>query len=288
MVARRLITMVAAAVAATGLYQVAPTPSAQAAPCPDAKVIYARGTDDRAPLGATGEAFVSALRSRVSPKSVQAYGVDYPASLNFDKAVEGIADARAEIMTTAAQCPETRVVLSGFSQGAAVIGFVTASEVPDGISADDVPTPMPAFVADHVSAVVLFAKPARRVMRFLRDPAVTVGPRYITKALELCVDNDLICDSSGSSFAAHDTYAASGMTERGAAFAATNLMADWAAQAAAEAEHAPDLVPPVEGTPRLPGPRLLPPHLLSPTAPPTRSPAPEPHFSQPPPSQSMV
>lgn len=42
-----------------------------------------------------------------------------------------------------------------------MIGFVTASTVPDDVSADKAPTPMPADIANHVSAVVLFAKPAR-------------------------------------------------------------------------------------------------------------------------------
>lgn len=287
MTARHVIALVGAAAVATTMVQLAPAPSAQAEPCPDAKVVFARGTDDPAPLGPTGEAFVNTLRSRVLPKSVDAYGVDYPASLDFGRAIDGIADARAHILATAAQCPDTKIVLSGFSQGAAVIGFVTASTVPQGVSADEVPTPMPAGIADHVSAVVLFAKPAPRVMRFLQDPAVTVGPLYTPKTIELCVDNDLICDGDGSSFAAHDTYAQTGMTERGAVFAVTRLTADWAADAAAEAltvppegTDSPGLAPPGESTPRLPGPALLPPRLVSPPA----SPAPEPHFVQAPPA----
>lgn len=280
MVARRIITVIGAATVVTCMFQVAPVPSAQAEVCPDAQVIFARGTDDPAPLGPTGQNFVNTLRSRIAPKSVADYGVDYPASLNFGKAVDGIADARARILATAASCPKTKIVLGGFSQGAAVIGFVTANKVPDGVSADEVPTPMPDVIAEHVSAVVLFAKPASRVMRFLRDPTVTVGPLYAPKTLELCVDNDLICDSDGSSFAAHDTYAQTGMTERGAVFAATRLMTGWAdeaAAAAAAAAESPDLVPRSEGTPHLPGPILTPPQVHSPT----ESPTPEPHLSEP-------
>lgn len=280
MTARRVITMVGAAAAATCLFQVAPTPSAQAEICPDAEVIFARGTDDQAPLGPTGQAFVDTLRSRVAPKSVDAYGVDYPASLNFDKAIDGIADARARILATAATCPKTKIVLGGFSQGAAVIGFVTANRVPDGVSPDEVPRPMPNGISDHVSAVVLFAKPAARVMRFLRDPTVTVGPLYTRRTLELCVDNDLICDSDGSSFAAHDTYAQTGMTERGAVFAATKLMAAWAEDAAAEAAAAAESLDPAPrsgGTPHLPGPVVLLPQVVSPT----EAPTPEPHLSGP-------
>jgi hypothetical protein len=90
-------------------------PSANAAPCPDAEVIFARGTMEAPGLGDTGEAFVNSLRANVGVKSVGVYPVDYPATTDFPTAVQGIADARAHIMTTAANCPDTKMVLGGFS-----------------------------------------------------------------------------------------------------------------------------------------------------------------------------
>lgn len=158
-------------------------PSAAAAPCPDAEVIFARGTMEAPGVGDTGDAFVNSLRANVGAKSVDVYPVDYPATTDFPTAVQGIADARARIMTTAATCPDTKMVLGGFSQGAAVIGFVTASVVPDGVSVADVPAPMPPDVADHVSAVALFGKPSPRFMKVLNNPSVVVGPRYTAKAI---------------------------------------------------------------------------------------------------------
>lgn len=298
MMTPRVITMFGAATAATCMFQVAPTPSAQADECPDAEVIFARGTDDPAPVGPTGQDFIDTLRTRVWPKSVNFYGVDYPASLDFDRAIDGIADARAHILSIAANCPNTKMVLGGYSQGAAVIGFVTASTVPDGVSPNEVPTPMPASIADHVSAVVLLAKPSGRLMRVLRNPTVTVGPLYTPKTIELCVDNDLICDGDGdgSSFAAHETYAQTGMTERGAVFAASKLRAAWAAEDAAIAAAAAALSPPGASNP---GPTA--PTLPSQTGPPATAPtpvaptpvlptpgAPEPHFSQRPPAHGPV
>ena len=47
-----------------------PSPSAGAADCPDAEVVFARGTTEDPGPGPTGQAFIDALRSRVVPKSV--------------------------------------------------------------------------------------------------------------------------------------------------------------------------------------------------------------------------
>ncbi|MFV8053940.1 cutinase family protein [Mycobacterium sp. 48b] len=214
-------------------------PSASAAPCPDAEVIFARGTMEAPGVGDTGEAFVNSLRANVGAKSVEVYPVDYPATTDFPTAVQGIADARAHILATAANCPDTKMVLGGFSQGAAVIGFVTASVVPDGISPADVPAPMPPDVADHVAAVALFGKPSPRFMKVLNNPSVVVGPNYTAKAIDLCVDNDLVCDPQGRSFGIHTQYAEAGLVNQGAAFAASKLQDDWEQQAAPPAPPVP-------------------------------------------------
>jgi hypothetical protein len=212
-----------------------PTPSAHAADCADAEVVFARGTTEDPGPGPNGQAFIDALRTRVSPKSVATYAVDYPATTDFPTAVIGISDARAHVLATAASCPETKMVLGGFSQGAAVMGFVTADVVPEGVSPLDVPAPMPSEVADHVAAVVLFGKPSARFMRAISDPQITIGPLYTAKTIDLCVDNDLVCDPHGSSFAVHTRYDDTGMIEQGSSFAADQLQIAWAADAAAAA-----------------------------------------------------
>jgi cutinase len=209
--------------------------SADAAPCPDAEVIFARGTMEEPGVGDTGKAFVDSLRSNVGQKSVEVYPVDYPATTDFPTAVQGIADARARIVATAANCPDTKMVLGGFSQGAAVIGFVTASVVPDGVSPADVPAPMPPAVADHVAAVALFGKPSARFMKVINNPAIVVGPNYTSKSIDLCADNDLVCDPQGRSFAVHNQYTETGLTDQAAAFAASKLQDAWAAEAAVPA-----------------------------------------------------
>jgi hypothetical protein len=209
-------------------------------------VVFARGTTEAPGVGPTGEAFVDALRTRVAPKSVGVYAVDYPATIEFSTAVDGINDARAHILATAANCPKTKIVLGGFSQGAAVAGFVTASAVPDGVSPTDVPAPMAPEVANHIAAVALFGKPSTRFMRAINDPSVTVGPQYVGKTIDLCVDNDLVCDAGGRSFSAHNTYIDSGMADQGATFVANQLQASWAADAIAQ----PPVTGPAPGPPQ--------------------------------------
>jgi cutinase len=71
-------------------------PSASAAPCPDVEVVFARGTFEPPGIGATGEAFVDSLRSQVGGKSVDVYPVNYPASLDFATAADGVVDTHNE------------------------------------------------------------------------------------------------------------------------------------------------------------------------------------------------
>jgi cutinase len=295
---RRIAGLIGAVAAATWAMQSAPMPSAQAAGCPDAEVVFARGTTELPGVGPTGEAFVDSLRTRVGAKSVDVYPVDYPATTDFPTAVQGITDARAHILATAANCPHTKMVLGGFSQGAAVMGFVTASVVPDGVSAADVPAPMPPDVANHVAAVALFGKPSPRFMHAINDPPVAVSPPYLAKTVDLCVDNDLVCDPHGSSFSAHNEYVDSGMVDQGVTFVTNQLQASWAADlpvpppAAAGAPSpqtpaAPPLVTtPASPTgpstlaggatssPHLPAAPLTPPGPVAPVAPPPPVPAP--------------
>ncbi|QLL07695.1 cutinase family protein [Mycobacterium vicinigordonae] len=199
-----------------------PMPSASAEPCPDVEVVYARGTGEEG-LGATGQAFVDALRPRIGTQSLGVYSVNYPASEEWATGIDGIRDAGAHVNSMATACPKTKMVLSGFSQGAAVMGFVTSAKVPDGVDPATVPKPLDPAVADHVSSVVLFGTPNVRAMEFLGQPAVAIGPLYQAKTLKVCAPDDPVC-SEGMNFAAHNSYADDGaMIDQGVAFAAAHL-----------------------------------------------------------------
>lgn len=266
----RKFAAVGVAAAATAIMQNAALPTAHAVGCPDAEVIFARGTTEDPGPGPTGADFIDALRAKVPGKTVGTYAVDYPATLDFATAVTGISDARSRILSTAASCPDTKMVLGGFSQGAAVMGFVTASTIPDGVDPATVPAPMPADISNHVAAVTLFGKPSPRFMRAISDPSVTVGPQYLAKTVDLCVDNDVVCDPAGRSFSAHNTYFDAGMVDQAATFAANALQTGWAAAAPATpaAPTAPTTPAPIPVTAHLgntplgppPGPVVAAPH----------------------------
>jgi cutinase len=198
-------------------------PSASAQPCPDVQVVFARGTGEEPGVGPTGQAFVDDLRSRIGNKTLDVYPVNYPASDQWATGIDGIRDAGAHVVSMAHDCPKTKMVLGGYSQGAAVMGFVTSAAVPDGIDPATVPNPLDPEVASHVSSVVLFGMPNIRAMNFLGQPPVVIGPLYENKTLKVCVAEDPVC-SDGLNFAAHNAYAADvSMVDQGVDFAAGRL-----------------------------------------------------------------
>jgi len=225
MTARHLTSLTGAAFALVASFLVVPSggaPTASAAPCPDVEVVFARGTFAPQGLGGIGQEFVDAVRAKVGAKSVGVYAVVYPASTNFPTAVDGIRDAANHIEGMAATCPDTKMVLGGYSQGAAVVGFVTANAVPGGVDPADVPQPMPASVADHVAAVALLGTPDTQFMDMIGQPPVTIGPLYAGKTIQLCAPGDPIC-SDGDDGAAHTSYTRIGLTDEAAAFVASKV-----------------------------------------------------------------
>ena len=199
-------------------------PAASAQGCPDVEVVFARGTGDPPGVGPTGQAFVDALRSRVGGRSFEVYPVNYPATEQWATGLDGIRDAGAHVVSTANSCPNTKMVLGGYSQGAAVTGFVTSAAVPDGIDPASVPKPLQPEVADHVAAVVLYAMPNVRAMNFLGQPPVVIGPTYQTKTIKVCAPEDPIC-SDGLNFADERYADDASMVEQGVNFAASRLAA---------------------------------------------------------------
>ncbi|BDX30440.1 cutinase [Mycobacterium antarcticum] len=222
--ARHLLRAAAAAAVSALALLVSPAglPTSSAAPCPDVEVIFARGTFAPPGLGGIGQDFVDAVRTKVGDKSLGVYPVVYPASTNFPTAVDGIRDAANHIESMAANCPKTKLVLGGYSQGAAVMGFVTANAVPGGVDPADVPKPMPTQVANHVAAVALLGTPDPQFMQLIGQPPVTVGPLYASKAIQLCAPGDPIC-SDGDNGSAHSSYTNIGLTDQAAAFVASKV-----------------------------------------------------------------
>jgi cutinase len=228
--ARQIASFLAAAGVATWLtllsapINIAP---ASAAPCPDVEVTFARATNEPPGVGAVGQEFIDSLRSQVGGRSVAVYPVNYPASADLaPSANAGAVDANAHVESMAASCPNTKLVLGGYSQGAAVIDLITIAQAPvSGL----VPVSLPQDVADHVAALAFFGNPSGK---YLGAPVSTLSPWYGAKAIDLCAAGDPVC-TPGAMFtlptpeelssAAHLSYANSGMPAQAATFVASHL-----------------------------------------------------------------
>jgi len=196
--------------------------------CANVEVVFARGTFEAPGVGATGQAFVDALNARLPGKTVDVYAVNYPASLDFGQAADGIADASNKIETIAASCPNTKIVLGGYSQGAAVAGYTTTDTVPAGFALPaGITGTMPPAIAPHVAAVVLFGTPDTWFLNLAdrNAPPITVGQLYTAKTLQLCATGDPVCFPGGLERAAHSSYKDNGMADQAADFAARQLIA---------------------------------------------------------------
>jgi len=186
-------------------------PTASADPCSDVAVVFARGTHQEPGLGNMGQAFVDSLTSQLGGRSVDVYAVNYPANDDYHgSATAGSNDASAHIQNTVASCPNTKIVLGGYSQGATVINLASSA--------------MPAPVANHVAAVALFGEPTSGFSSMLwgGQPLPTISPLYSSKTISLCAPDDPIC-SPGGNIMAHVSYIESGMINQAATFAVNKL-----------------------------------------------------------------
>ncbi|KAF8867553.1 cutinase [Infundibulicybe gibba] len=168
--------------------------SALAAPaarqsCADVTVFFARGTLERAPIGSVvGPPFRSALRSALDGKSLSFVGVDYPANIaGFLEGgdPDGATTMANDVNSIASSCPNTEIVMSGYSQGAQVTHLAA-----DKLSS---------ATQDRVKAVVVFGDPDNNQ----GFPGV-LDARSIT----FCAQRDDICDGGATINAAHLSYGA--------------------------------------------------------------------------------
>ena len=173
-------------------------PQASAA-CPDAEVVFARGRQEPPGVGAVGDVLVNALRSKTA-KSIGVYGVNYVADTD---AAAGATDMRVHVQSMAKSCPNTRMVLGGYSLGATAADLMTRA---NRLSPSE---------RQHVAAVVLFGNGAR-----LLGPA----PAYADRTIDQCADGDPIC-GRGLNWDSHlqPSYLGSGLVEQAAGYIAGRL-----------------------------------------------------------------
>ena len=191
-------------------------PSASAA-CPAVEVVFARGRLESPGVGILGNAFISALRSK-SNKNIGTYAVNYPADTEIDI---GANDMSAHIQSMINNCPNTRLVLGGYSLGAAVTDVVLA--VPFDVFAFK--NPLPPGADQHIAAVALFGNGVAWV-----GPISNFSPVYRDRTIELCHGADPICnpadpDTWQDNWPAHlaNAYIQAGMANQAADFVAAKI-----------------------------------------------------------------
>ncbi len=189
-------------------------PTASAAPCSDVEVVFARGTGEPEGIGRVGQAFVDALRPQLGSRTLDTYGVNYPASYDFLTAAAGAADATEYITSLVAQCPSTRIVLGGYSQGAAVMDML-AGIPPLGNKIGEIGSapPLALNLDNSVAAVAVFGNPSTKFSIPITNSV------FGGRAIDLCTDGDPICSRGRNPFA-HSDYVTEGMPVTAANFVA--------------------------------------------------------------------
>jgi cutinase len=212
-----VLSSVAAIIAVAS--SILPTAVATAADCPDAEVIFARGRFEPPGVGRIGQAFIDALRGD-TPKSIGVYSVNYIADWDI---VPGANDMSKHLQYMAANCPNTRLVPGGYSLGAAVVDVVVGSTQ----SQFGFNNPLPASVADHVAAVVLFGNGTRSIFG---PVSASNSPVYGPKTIDQCNVDDPICNgidpmTLADNWNSHlqDAYIGSGLVAQAAQFTADRL-----------------------------------------------------------------
>ncbi|MGH3635907.1 cutinase family protein [Mycobacterium sp.] len=207
---------------AAGALLVAPStvpagvPSAAATDCPDVEVIFARGTGEKAGLGRVGDSLVDALRQDTG-LNIDAYGVNYPAGKLQLGGGDGANDTINRVKNAAQQCPDTKIVLGGYSQGASVIDIVAGVPV-GGVTWG---SSLPAQYVDNIAAVATFGNIADRSGSPLSKQSALLG----SKAIDLCNPGDPICHAGpGNEWKDHTDGYVPVYTTQAASFIASRLM----------------------------------------------------------------
>jgi cutinase len=187
-------------------------PSAAAAGCPPVELVFARGRLESAGPGKIGDALVSALRARAN-RTIGLYAVRYDADADVDRGANDMSGHIQHMMET---CPDTRLVVGGYSLGAAVSDIVLA--VP--MSVFSFTNPLPPGADEHIAAVALFGNGSAWA-----GPINRFSPVYADRTIELCHGADPICNPADpntweANWPQHlaDAYIQAGMINQAADF----------------------------------------------------------------------
>jgi len=205
-----------ALVTASGLLlNPATAPTASAFDCPDVEVIFARGTNEPAGLGRVGDALVDSLRQQTG-LNILPYGVNYAASKLQLHGGDGANDTIDRVKKSVETCPNTKIVLGGYSQGASVMDIVAGVPI-GGIGWGN---KLPEQYANNIAAVVTFGDVADRAGGTLPSQSALLG----SKAQDYCNPNDPICHAGpGNEWSGHTEGYVPVYTTQAAQFVASKL-----------------------------------------------------------------
>ncbi|KAH9224558.1 putative cutinase, partial [Leptodontidium sp. 2 PMI_412] len=164
--------------------------------CKPYTVVFARGTVEPGNVGIlVGPPFFDALKARVGSAALAVQGVnEYKASIAGYLAggdVNGSANMATQIATAFTTCPNTKLVVSGYSQGGQLVHNALAS--------------LPAATAAWVSKVVIFGDP---------NNGTAIPNVAASEVMTVCHEGDNICVDGLRVLQQHLTY---GLDARNAA-----------------------------------------------------------------------
>jgi len=182
--------------------------------CPDAHIIVTRASTE-----APGEGIIGSLATavtRASKQTITVEATDYPAALNpyAPSVAAGTRALTTEVTDEATNCPATKIVMMGYSQGAHVIGDVLAGT--GRVAGFTQFAAVSTDVSDKVRAVVLMGDP-----RYVPGKSFNAGTSktrglfargndasldaFAARTQSYCDTGDTFC-ASGNSVAVHLSY----------------------------------------------------------------------------------
>ncbi|KAK8085398.1 cutinase [Apiospora hydei] len=155
--------------------------------CRDVVLVFARGTGQSGNMGdMPGPALANALKSALGDARVAAQGVAYSASLLGNLNSGGAPRQRGAV---ASQCPSSSIVISGYSQGAAMVHRAAEK--------------LTAAARARVAAAVTFGD-TQKAQDNARVPTIDAAKTRI-----FCNDGDRVCEGTLIITGAHSDYISS-------------------------------------------------------------------------------
>jgi hypothetical protein len=207
---RRIAVLAIAGVAGALATVAVATPAhavASSGGCAQVSIITARASTESAGEGITGALVTQVVNA--SAQTVSRASVSYPATLNNynNSSLQGINALKTQLTNLVNSCPNTKVVLMGYSQGAHVSTDVLAGG--QGGSLGTATAPISTSIGSHVVALVTFGNPrhvngqafnlgtATRNGLFPQTTAQLqqLNANYAGKIQAYCDSNDQFCAS---------------------------------------------------------------------------------------------